>query len=52
MHGFDSFRGLPEKWTDGYEERLFSRDGILPDVPGNVELHVGWFEDTLSVFVR
>lgn len=52
VHGFDSFRGLPEKWIDGYEEGMFSRDGILPDVPGNVKLHVGWFEDTLSVFVR
>jgi hypothetical protein len=51
IHGFDSFDGLPEAWS-GYtmDAGAFSGEGI-PDVPANVELHVGWFDDTLPGFV-
>jgi len=52
IHGFDSFDGLPEAWT-GYSLDIgaFSGEGI-PEVPANVELHVGWFDDTLPGFVE
>jgi hypothetical protein len=50
VHGFDSFRGLPEDWHD--EPRgSYSTDGAIPRVPGNVTLHPGWFSDTLPPFL-
>jgi predicted O-methyltransferase YrrM len=52
VHGFDSFRGLPEDWTGTYEERgKFSMGGRLPKVPDNAKLHVGWFDKTLPEFL-
>ena len=50
VHGFDSFRGLPEDW---HAERRgsYSTDGALPSVPANVTLHAGWFSDTLPPFL-
>jgi hypothetical protein len=52
VHGFDSFDGLPEAWS-GYtmDAGAFSGEG-MPDVASNVELHVGWFDDTLPGFVE
>ena len=51
IHGFDSFQGLPEDWA-GTEERKgkFSTNGQLPNVPGSVTLHPGWFDDTIPKF--
>lgn len=49
VHGFDSFEGLPEDWSN-------TRSGVLttglslPPVPDNAHLHAGWFEDSLPVF--
>ncbi|MEM7653494.1 MAG: TylF/MycF/NovP-related O-methyltransferase [Pseudomonadota bacterium] len=49
VHGFDSFEGLPEDWTGHLETRgAFSQKGKLPEVPGNVRLHKGWFDETLG----
>ena len=51
VHGFDSFEGLPEPWTGWTVERGgFGGEGI-PNVERNVELHVGWFDETLGPFV-
>jgi hypothetical protein len=51
VHGFDSFEGLPERWA-GYtlDEGAFGSESV-PMVEPNVELHVGWFDDTLPVFL-
>ena len=51
IHGLDSLDGLPEAWS-GYrmDAGAFSGEGI-PDVAPNVELHIGWFDDTLPGFV-
>jgi len=51
IHGFDSFAGLPEAWT-GYtmDRGAFGGEGV-PEVESNVRLHVGWFADTLPVFL-
>ena len=51
IHGFDSFEGLPEQWS-GYsmDTGAFGGEG-LPAVEPNVELHVGWFDDTLPAFL-
>jgi len=45
--GFDSFIGLPERWTVGAKEGAFDIGGSLPDVRDNVSLVKGFFEDTL-----
>lgn len=50
IHGFDSFfEGLPEFWRDDYEKGSFALTE-LPSVCENVQLHVGWFEETLPIF--
>lgn len=51
VHGFDTFEGLPEDW---HEERAgsYSTRGALPQVPDNVDLHKGLFEDTLPAFLE
>ncbi len=48
IHGFDSFEGLPEDWL-GYNVSAahFDQKGVLPKVAKNVELHKGWFDQTL-----
>jgi hypothetical protein len=52
FHGFDSFEGLPEAWAGTFEQKgKFGRGGALPEVPGNVVLHKGWFEQTLPAFL-
>ncbi len=52
VHGFDSFAGLPEDWAGTAEAAgAFDRKGRLPKVPGNVRLHVGWFDATLPRFL-
>lgn len=52
VHGFDSFTGLPEDWMWHAPAGFFSRQGAIPaGLPANVELHVGWFQDTLPGFM-
>lgn len=52
VYGFDSFRGLPERWI-GSRNASTTMDvgGNLPSVPGNVELIAGWFDATLPGFL-
>jgi hypothetical protein len=62
IHGFDSFKGLPEEWNqktwDG-GDRIFKK-GIfallegekLPEVLSNVKIHIGWPKDTLPTFSK
>jgi predicted O-methyltransferase YrrM len=48
VHGFDSFQGLPAAWSGfSLAQRAFDRRGRLPRVPANVELHPGWFDESL-----
>jgi predicted O-methyltransferase YrrM len=47
--GFDSFNGLPDEWS-GYLKFDFDRNGVPPEVPENVELVVGTFDETLPKF--
>jgi len=51
IHGFDSFKGLPEAWN-GNIAGTFHRHGKLPNVPENVELHIGMFDKSLPVFIE
>jgi hypothetical protein len=48
IHGFDSFKGLPERWS-GYAAGHFACEP--PEVPANVELIIGLFADTLPPFL-
>jgi len=51
VHGFDSFEGLPETWH--HEPRgSYTTKGVVPAVPENALLHVGWFEDSLPGFLK
>lgn len=50
VHGFDSFEGLPEDWAAGVGKGAFAQ-AQLPEVPDNVELLVGWFDNTLPPFL-
>jgi len=52
VYGFDSFQGLPEKWRDGWDKGEFNMDGIAPRVNDNVELVIGWFNETLVEFIQ
>jgi len=50
IHGFDSFEGLPEEWKPGEPAGSYSTHGQIPVLPRHVQLHRGWFEDTLPHF--
>lgn len=52
VYGFDSFEGLPVNWTPAHPAGTFSLGGVLPEVPENVELIKGWFDDTLPEFLE
>lgn len=49
LHGFDSFQGFPEDAQRDWEQD-FSVPA-LPQVPDNVTLHQGFFDQTLPPFV-
>jgi hypothetical protein len=51
LFGFDSFQGLPESWRPGYEKGAFSCSNV-PTVRTNVQLVVGWFNQTLPAFIE
>lgn len=45
--GFDSFRGLPEKWREGFEAGCFA--GWPQAVPTNARIVAGLFDETLPL---
>lgn len=49
FYGFDSFEGLPERWS-GYELFDFDLHGRLPEVRDNVQLVKGLFDKILALF--
>ena len=50
--GFDSFIGLKEAWQGNqFTKGAFSLNGRKPKVPKNVNLHAGWFDETLPEFL-
>ena len=52
VFGFDSFEGLPEKWTDEWDKGAFNMNGETPDVNDNVVLIKGWYNETLPYFMK
>ena len=52
VHGFDSFKGLPEDWTHDSPSGTYSTAGRIPTgLPKNSKLHVGLFDDTLPKYL-
>lgn len=51
VYGFDTFTGLPEPWM-AFPTGAFSTHGKLPEVPNNVILIKGLFQDTLRSFEK
>jgi hypothetical protein len=51
IHGFDSFEGFPERWHS-LPAGSMTLNGIPPETRPNVQLHKGWFEDTIPVFLK
>lgn len=53
VYGFDWFRGLPEEWVVGGERGSFPEGSFADtpsDLPDNVRLIVGLFQDTVAPF--
>ena len=48
--GFDSFRGLPETWREGFEKGCFATVEKI-NIP-NVEIVEGYFEDTVAKYFK
>lgn len=51
VYGFDSFEGFPEDGRKDWKND-FSLQGKLPEVPENVRLLKGYFEETLEKFAK
>lgn len=53
IYGFDAFRGLSEDWFGKSiaKQANFNRQGRAPKVRPNVELVIGWLEETLAQFL-
>ncbi|MEM8552217.1 MAG: class I SAM-dependent methyltransferase [Pseudomonadota bacterium] len=52
LYGFDAFEGLSEDWFGkSLPKAALNRKGRKPRVRPNVELVVGWVEDTLAAFL-
>lgn len=49
VYGFDSFEGLPEAWGDYMPKGAFAQSP--PKVHSNVELIIGYFNETLPKFL-
>ena len=51
VFGFDSFKGLPTRWREGYDKGHFA---LFPpsEFQKNVKLVTGWFDQTLPIFLR
>jgi len=46
IHAFDSWQGLPEEWDNG-TGKVADMSCDPPTVPDHIQLHEGWFKDTL-----
>jgi hypothetical protein len=54
VHGFDSFEGIPENWKPNCPKGTFALHDNVKLMPllSNVDLLIGYFENTLPIFVQ
>ena len=52
LYCFDSFEGLPHEWEGVLPKGYFKLDKKLPKLKHNVELIIGYVEDTLDQFLK
>jgi len=51
LHGFDSFEGQPEDWSDSMAKGFFSTDGAIPIIDDpRIRFFKGWFDQTLPQY--
>lgn len=52
--GFDSFVGLPSKWAGRFDKGAFETnyEKVRKDVPSDILLYEGWFQDTIGTFLK
>jgi len=51
VHAFDSWQGLPEDWDHG-TGKVADMSCDPPNVPDHIQLHKGWFKDTLPAWKK
>jgi O-methyltransferase len=52
FYGFDSFIGLPEKWTNEMDRGHFTTEGKLPTIDDSRVSYIkGWFQNTVPSFL-
>ena len=49
IHAFDSWEGLPEEWNHG-TGTVDNMSCDPPEVPDHIQLHKGWFKDTVPAW--
>jgi hypothetical protein len=49
IHAFDSWEGLPEEWNHG-TGKVADMSCEPPTVPDHIQLHEGWFKDTVPAW--
>ena len=49
IHAFDSWQGLPEDWNHG-TGKVADMSCDPPTVPDHIQLHKGWFKNTLPIW--
>jgi len=49
IHAFDSWQGLPEQWDNG-TGNVADMSCDPPAVPTHIQLHKGWFKDTVPTW--
>lgn len=49
IHAFDSWQGLPQEWDHGTGE-VADMSCDPPTVPDHIQLHKGWFKDTVPLW--
>ena len=53
VYGFDSFKGLPEKWNNDNPQGMFDLEGKRPFEPTNKMCLVeGWFDESIPMLLK
>lgn len=50
--GFDAFEGIEENWDTDRLKGRYSLKGVIPQVEANVDLKVGWVQETLPKYLH